>query len=219
MGMAEPPAGTVAAMNRKDDRELAAEEASPILGELTPKQRRRAFARVVFRTVLTVALLITAYSLIDPRDLAEGNVGARLVFALLLFFGVLTAQFFAIMRDPTPELRAGSSMIVAVALLVLIFSMTYATLAATDPDWFSQPLDKSSAIYFTVTILGTVGFGDITAVSETARWVVTAQMILDLTLVVALGRVLVTAARAGRARQQRNATGPDPAPGPDDATS
>jgi voltage-gated potassium channel len=200
MGMAEPPAGTVAAMNRKDDRELAAEEASPILGELAPKQRRRAFARVVFRTVLTVALLITAYALIDPRDLAEGNVGARLVFALLLFFGVLTAQFFAIMRDPTPELRAGSSMIVAIALLVLIFSMTYATLAATDPDWFS-------------------GFGDITAVSETARWVVTAQMILDLTLVVALGRVLVTAARAGHARQQRNATGPDPAPGPDDATS
>jgi hypothetical protein len=206
-------------MNGMNDRDLAAEEASPILGELTPRQRRRAFARVAVRSVITVALLITAYALIDPRDLAEGNLGARLVFALVLFFAVLTAQFFAIMRDPTPEMRAGSAMIVAVTLLVLMFSMTYATLAATNPEWFSQPLDKSSAIYFTVTILGTVGFGDITAVSESARWVVTAQMVLDLTLVVALGRVLVTAARAGRARQQRRAPGPDQAAGPDDATS
>jgi hypothetical protein len=206
-------------MNGMNDRDLAAEEASPILGELTPRQRRRAFARVAVRSVITVALLITAYALIDPRDLAEGNLGARLVFALVLFFGVLTAQFFAIMRDPTPEMRAGSAMIVAVTLLVLMFSMTYATLAATNPDWFSKPIDKSSAIYFTVTILGTVGFGDITAVSQSARWVVTAQMILDLTLVVALGRVLVTAARAGRARQQRRAPGADQTSGQDDATS
>ncbi len=206
-------------MNGMNDRDLAAEEASPILGELTPRQRRRAFARVAVRSVITVALLITAYALIDPRDLAEGNLGARLVFALVLFFAVLAAQFFAIMRDPTPEMRAGSAMIVAVTLLVLMFSMTYATLAATNPDWFSQPLDKSSAIYFTVTILGTVGFGDITAVSESARWVVTAQMVLDLTLVVALGRVLVTAARAGRARQARRAPGADQAPEQNDPTS
>jgi len=78
-------------------------------------------------------------------------------------------------------------------------------MAAGHPEWFSHPVDKSSAIYFTVTVLATVGFGDITAVSQTARWVVTAQMIVDLTLVVALGRVLVTAARAGRERQQRRA--------------
>ena len=172
----------------------------------TPKQRHRALLRVTARTTLTIAVLITLYAFMAPEDLAYGNVGARLIICVVIFIGVLVAQFFAIMRDPTPELRAGSAMIVAVTLLVLMFSMAYASLAVSHPEWFSQPIDKSSAIYFTVTILGTVGFGDITAVSTTARWVVTTQMILDLTLVVALGRVLVTAARAGRQRQHRKAS-------------
>lgn len=186
---------------RAEEREAAE---SHIFGGLTAKQRRRALARVAVRTVLTVALLIAAYALLPPRDLLDGNIGVGLVTALLLFLAVLVLQFFAIMRDPTPELRAGAAMIVAVTLLVLMFAMTYATLALSHPDWFSEPLDKGSAVYFTVTILGTVGFGDITAISRTARWVVTAQMILDLTLVVALGRVLVTAARAGRQRQRQH---------------
>jgi len=173
--------------------------------ELAAHKRRRALARVVVRTVITVAILITVYAIISPDDLVHGNVGARLVMSLLVFVGVLVWQFFAVMHDPTPELRAGAAMITAVTLLVLMFSMTYAVMAAGHPEWFSHPVDKSSAVYFTVTVLATVGFGDITAVSQTARWVVTAQMIVDLTLVVALGRVLVTAARAGRERQQRRA--------------
>ena len=152
-------------------------------------------------------------------DLADGNVGMRLVGSLLVFAGVLALQVFAITRDPLPELRAGSSMITAVTLLVLMFAMTYATLASAHPEWFSQPLDKSSAIYFTITILGTVGFGDITAVGHTARWVVTAQIVVDLTLVVALGRVLFSAARAGRVRQERLASDAGGTPADDDPTS
>ena len=209
-------------MSDSDRHEKAVEreeEASLICGGLSPMQRHRALMRVAFRTTLTVAVLIAAYALLPPRDLAEGNVGVRLVTGLVLFVAVLVLQFFAIMRDPTPELRAGSAMIVAVTLLVLMFAMTYATLAVPHPEWFSEPLDKSSAIYFTVTILGTVGFGDITAVSRTARWVVTAQMVLDLTLVVALGRVLVTAARAGRQRQRQKAAGAGQPPAGDDATT
>lgn len=201
---------------RAEEREAAE---SHIFGGLTARQRRRALMRVVVRTVITVALLIAAYALLPPRDLVDGDIGVRLVTALLLFVAVLVLQFFAIMRDPTPELRAGAAMIVAVTLLVLMFSMTYATLAVSHPDWFSEPIDKASAIYFTVTILGTVGFGDITAVDRTARWVVTAQMILDLTLVVALGRVLVTAARAGRHRQRQQGAGRGGPQSGGDATS
>lgn len=206
-------------MGESDRHEKAVErdeEASAVFGGLSARQRHKALLRVSLRTILTVAVLIVAYALLPARDLAEGNMGVRLVTGLVLFLAVLVLQFFAIMRDPTPELRAGSAMIVAVTLLVLMFAMTYATMAVPHPEWFSEPLDKASAIYFTVTILATVGFGDITAINRTARWVVTAQMIIDLTLVVALGRVLVTAARAGRERQRQKAAGAGqpPAGGP-----
>jgi hypothetical protein len=47
---------------------------------------------------------------------------------------------------------------------------------------FAGPLTRTDALYFTVTVFPTVGFGDITARSETARIVVTGQMIADLVI-------------------------------------
>ncbi len=66
---------------------------------------------------------------------------------------------------------------------------------------FGQRLTHTDALYFTVTVFSTVGFGDITAKTEAARLVVTAQMIADLA-VIGLGlRVIVGAVT--RSRQQR----------------
>ena len=89
-------------------------------------------------------------------------------------------------------------------LLVLVFAMIYCAIYTADPTSFSEPMSNSTSVYFTVTTLATVGYGDVHAVTQSARWVVTIQMILNLTLVVALGRVLLAAARAGRSRQQAN---------------
>jgi hypothetical protein len=51
------------------------------------------------------------------------------------------------------------------------------------------------ALYFTVTVFSTVGFGDITAKTDGARALVSVQMILDLILIASVARLLVTAAR------------------------
>ena len=48
---------------------------------------------------------------------------------------------------------------------------------------FSQQLTHTDALYFTVTVFATVGFGDITAKTEAARLVVTGQMIIDLIII------------------------------------
>ena len=45
-----------------------------------------------------------------------------------------------------------------------------ATISASN---FSEPLTRTGALYFTVTVFSTVGFGDITAKTEAARLVVT----------------------------------------------
>ncbi|MCU0262810.1 MAG: potassium channel family protein [Candidatus Nanopelagicales bacterium] len=60
---------------------------------------------------------------------------------------------------------------------------------------FSEPLDRVGALYFTVTVLATVGFGDIHPVSSLARAAVTGQMVMDVVLVGVVVRVLVAAAR------------------------
>ncbi len=49
-------------------------------------------------------------------------------------------------------------------------------MSANDPATFSEPLTKSGSLYFTVTVFSTVGFGDITPVTDTARLIVSVQI-------------------------------------------
>ncbi|MFJ5776245.1 potassium channel family protein [Streptomyces sp. NPDC093094] len=65
----------------------------------------------------------------------------------------------------------------------------------------NEPLSHSDALYFTVTVFSTVGFGDITAKTEAARLVVTAQMLADLVIPGLAVKVVVGAVRRGRQRR------------------
>ena len=72
---------------------------------------------------------------------------------------------------------------------------------------FTEPLTRTDALYFTVTVFSTVGFGDIAAKSEAARIVLIVQMPADLALPVSQhGK------KDGRcsARATRPWTGPSP---------
>jgi voltage-gated potassium channel len=79
-------------------------------------------------------------------------------------------------------------------------------MAQTDAGSFDEEaLTRTDALYFTVTVFATVGFGDITPASQAARLVGSTQMILDL-IVLGLGiRVFLSAVEIGR---QRTDTGP-----------
>ncbi|MEO9220574.1 MAG: potassium channel family protein, partial [Mycobacteriaceae bacterium] len=117
-----------------------------------------------------------------------------------------------IIRARYPAVRAIEALAATVPLFLLLFASVYFTMAGTDPANFSiHTFTRTDALYFTVTIFSSVGFGDITAVSQSARLVVTAQMVLDL-LVLGLGiRAFVGAIRLAR-QQVRPGTEPSTSP-------
>jgi voltage-gated potassium channel len=71
----------------------------------------------------------------------------------------------------------------------------------TAPDTFNQHLSRLDALYFTVTVFATVGFGDIVAVTEPARALVLVQMVGDLVIVGFVARAFVRAAETGLSRR------------------
>lgn len=91
------------------------------------------------------------------------------------------------------------------ALFLLLFAATYFLMAAADPDSFNVDVfTRTDSLYVTVTVFATVGFGDITATSQTARAFVSAQMILDLIVLGLLVRCsLAPSNSAGMNRQRR----------------
>ena len=72
-------------------------------------------------------------------------------------------------------------------------------------------MTRTDALYFSVTVFSTVGFGDIAAKSETARVVLIVQMLGDLALLGAGARVLLGAVRRGQQRRSGTDDGNGPA--------
>ena len=153
---------------------------------------------------LTVALVIAYFAL--PLD-RLGNIPFCLSLAVGL--AVLTAvtvyQVHAILRAPHPAVRAVEALAATVPVFILLFAATYYALSQTDPANFNTAnLARTDTLYFTVTVFATVGFGDITATSTTARMLVTVQMLLDLVVLGAVIRVFVGAVRIARQNAPQN---------------
>jgi Ion channel len=81
-----------------------------------------------------------------------------------------------------------------------------------DPITFSDRLTMSGSLYFTITVLSTVGFGDITPVADAARLTVSVQMICDLVVIAIIVKLITGWPCIGPRRRVRgieghNATG------------
>jgi len=68
-------------------------------------------------------------------------------------------------------------------------------MAAMTAGNFSEPRTPTNALYFTVTVSPTVGFGDVTAKTGAARLVVTGQMIVDLVTIGLAVKVIVASSQ------------------------
>src|SRR5580693_1481609 len=167
--------------------------------DLSPALRRRLFGLGLLRALATTIVLVALYYLL-PLDHIT-NVPLTLAAGVVILLAVTIWQVRAIIRARYPGLRAVEALAATVPLFLLLFASAYFTMAGTNPANFSpHSLTRTDALYFTVTTFSTVGFGDITAASQSARLVVTVQILLDL-LVLGLGiRVFIGAVQ--RARQQ-----------------
>jgi len=116
-----------------------------------------------------------------------------LAIGLVILLAVASWQVRSIISAKHPTVRAIGALATTVPLFLLLFAVTYFLMAKTSPASFTDHLTSTDALYFTVTTFSTVGYGDITAVSESARLVVTTQMILDL-LILGLGVRVFTGA-------------------------
>ena len=124
----------------------------------------------------------------------------RLVAGLALLGALIAWQVRGIARSPYPSLRALETLAVALPLFLMLFAGTYAVLSQVDPASFSESMSRTDAVYFTVTVFATVGFGDISPVSTAARVVVTVQMLANLLLLGFVVRAILSAVDRGRGR-------------------
>ncbi len=178
---------------------------------MVPSAHRRQIVLGVLRSLAASVVLVAVYYLLPLEHLASVPLAVILVVGMAVLIAVAAWQLRVILRARYPGLRAGEALATTVPLFLLLFASVYFVMARASPASFSHSLTRTDALYFTVTTFSTVGYGDITATSQTARLVVTAQMILDL-LALGLGiRVFIGAVQLARRAQGASAA---PAPSP-----
>jgi voltage-gated potassium channel len=155
----------------------------------------------VLRVLASAVIVVTAYYLLPFDRAATWGAITLLVAGLLALIVLIGFQVRAIVRSPFPNLRAIEALATSLPLFLLLFAGTYYVMERLAPGSFGSHLTRTDAMYFTVTVFTTVGFGDISAKTETARLVVTGQMIADL-LVLGLGiRIILGAVSRGQQRR------------------
>jgi voltage-gated potassium channel len=173
----------------------------PLQDSDPPAARRGTIVLAVARPLLTAAALIVAYYLL-PVDRRLSNHGlAVLVGELCLVVAVVVWQIRLILRARYPTLQGIEALALVVPLYLLVFANVYYLLEHGHPGSFTEPLTRTDALYLGVTVFTTVGFGDITPVTQTARALVTGQMVGNLLVLGVALRVILTAVRRGRLRK------------------
>jgi voltage-gated potassium channel len=170
--------------------------------DLSRSARRRLLAASLLRSAVAVAALLVVYFLAPldrPLDLVawiEFGIG------LLAFALILAWRIRAILHSDQPRLQAMQTVAVGLPTLLVGFAAAYVIIAANVPDSFTEALSRSDALYFTVSVFATVGFGDIAPRSEAARLVTTIQMLTGLVVVGLIAKVLVGAVRLAERRRE-----------------
>jgi len=121
--------------------------------------------------------------------------------ALLIIVPVTVRRLMAINRSNRPIVDAIEAVVLLLTMLSLGFATAYVVLNDRNGQ-MSGISTKVDALYFSVTTLTTVGYGDIHATGQVARLVVTGQMVIDLVFIAATFKLIGGVAR-DRAAQLR----------------
>ena len=150
----------------------------------SPAGLPRPIFELLKHTTFVLLLLTACYYAIplrvtwhDPTDLLRVAVSALLAFGVFLVFRAHARRSQRILGK---DLARVQWLLSALYLLVLTFAMTYSVVSVLAPDEFVGIRDRTAALYFSTTVVGTVGFGDIYAAGTLAQVLVTMQMIFNL---------------------------------------
>lgn len=178
---------------------------------------KRTTVRFLVRTGLTVSGLLALYAVIP----VPGHQESLPVTVLLALVGlaVLTYAFLTLAeraRRSTEEASVRIEAVVAVLYAFVVFTSLVYLAIASNPGQFTGLHTRVDALYFTMSTIATVGFGDVHATGQVARTVVTIQIFLDLIFVGLMARIILPSVVNSRARAREGSGSRDGSEAGDD---
>jgi voltage-gated potassium channel len=175
-------------------------EQLPVPDKDERRRGRRAAIRSFVRAMVVAVAVIAAYYLLPVRTQTDLGMVVRIVLVSVALALVVAWEIRAVARAEFPRLRAIDALVCTVSVMVIAFAISYLNLSHRHADAFNVDLERTSSLYFTVTTLATVGYGDIHAQTDAARIVVMIQMVFNVAVIGTTVRAILGTAkhRGGR---------------------
>ena len=118
-------------------------------------------------------------------------LSASTVFSVVLILLGVACLAWAITAQVRRQLQADpeaniQGLVMLLELVAVVFASGYYLLEFTTPGQMSGLETRTDALYFTVSTLTTIGYGDVHAVGQIARGMVIVQVVFDVVLVAAI---------------------------------
>lgn len=174
-------------------------------------------ARRLRRDLLALTAVLVAYYAVPVGELPSAGGAVLSVLGLLVGLAVLVRLIVRQVRllvDDRPDSEAVQidALVLLIFVIVPVFALGYFGLERAAPDQFAELSTKTDSLYFTLSTLATVGFGDVHATGQVARGLVIVQMTFDLVFVAAVVSVLGAHVRERAATRVRESQANRPPP-------
>jgi voltage-gated potassium channel len=150
------------------------------------EQERAAPLRRLLVGALSLVAATAAYAFVPLEKFAPGRtavVVATFVGALVIGCALVVWQVRSFRQAAANGSARLVGLLMAVYAAMLLFSTAYYLLAFAQPDQIEGLHTRTDALYFTMSTLSTVGFGDVHAAGQAARAMVTLQLAFDLLVI------------------------------------
>src|SRR3954453_7231100 len=156
--------------------------------------------RSIAQTTLHITGLVVVFGL---APISRQRWWLGVVIGLLVVVGsvpLTVKRIKGVSTTHEPYLEAGLAILMMVAMVTIGFASMYMAMSKHNQE-FTGIHTKLDAVYFTVTTLATVGYGDIAPDGQLARAVAITQMIVDILVMGVAARLAMRV--AGREAEAR----------------
>lgn len=170
---------------------------------------RRASVRDWLMSLIYLTAILVAYFAV-PIDRSQPT--GSFILAIAITLAAVVVMFGIISRSVRTRIAEGQTsfrivdVVLVIEFITLAFAFVYFVLGTEAPGQIDGITTRIDALYFTVSTMATVGFGDIHATGQLARVLTTLQIAFDVVFIAVVARLLshrVDEVRAARQAELR----------------
>jgi voltage-gated potassium channel len=148
--------------------------------------------RKTFRRAALTCLVLLVFYFVVPVSAASSRPAfiIRVIVSVVLFAALVLAINFLLVRQVHQPDAPIIGLLAAVVSGVLFFALLDYIVAIHKPDQFVELSTRLDALYFSLSTLATIGFGDVHAEGQFARGILCVQIVFDVAVLATGASVL-----------------------------